>query len=62
LGDTFDEDVDELHFGFAESVGVGDVPGATGGGGVDSGAASGLKEGELDFLFSFQSLYRDLIK
>jgi len=43
LGDTFDEDVDELHFGLAESVGVGDVPGAAGGGGVDSGAASGLE-------------------
>ena len=28
LGDTFDEDVDELHFGLAESVGVGDVPGS----------------------------------
>ena len=30
LGDTFDEDVDELHFGLAESIGVGDVPGAAG--------------------------------
>jgi len=43
LGDTFDEDVDELHFGFAKSVGVGDVPGAAGGGRVDSSGSSGLE-------------------
>ena len=50
LGDTFDEDVDELHFGLAESIGVGDVPGAAGGGGVDSGGSSSLKRG-LDYVW-----------
>ena len=43
LGDTFDEDVDELDFGLAKSISVGDVPGATSGGGVNSSSTSGLK-------------------
>jgi len=43
LGNTLDEDVDELSLGLAESVSVGDVPSATGGGGVDTSGSSGLK-------------------
>jgi len=43
LGNTLDEDVDELGLGLAESIGVGDVPGATGGGGVDTSGSSGLE-------------------
>merc|ERR1719423_425758 len=31
LSDTFDEDVDQFDFGLAQSVGVGDIPGATSG-------------------------------
>ena len=42
LGNTLDEDVDELDFGLAESIGVGNVPGAAGGGGVDTSGSSGL--------------------
>jgi hypothetical protein len=45
LGDTLDEDVDELDFGLAESVSVGDVPGTAGGGGVDTSGSSGLEKG-----------------
>jgi hypothetical protein len=45
LGNTLDEDVDELDFGLAESVSVGDVPGTAGGGGVDTSGSSGLEKG-----------------
>ena len=42
LGNTLDEDVDELDFGLAESVSVGDVPGTTCRGGVDTSSSSCL--------------------
>merc|ERR1719423_381013 len=43
LGDTFDEDVDQFDFGLAQSVGVGDIPGATSGGRVNTSGTSCLE-------------------
>ena len=43
LCESLDEDVDELNFGLADAVGVGNVPGAAGGGGVDAGGAADLE-------------------
>ena len=40
---TFDEDVDQFDFGLAQSVGVGDIPGATSGGRVNTSGTSGLE-------------------
>ena len=44
LGNTLDEDVDEFDFRLAESISVGDVPGAAGGGRVDTSCSSGLEK------------------
>ena len=41
LGNSLDEDVDQLGLGFAKTVGVGDVPGATSGGRVDTSGTTG---------------------
>jgi len=46
VGSAFNEDVDELSLTLAKSVGVGDIPGATDGVGVDTTATTGL-EAEL---------------
>ena len=43
LSDTLDEDVDQLGLGLAQAVGVGDVPGAASGGGVDTSGTTGLE-------------------
>merc|ERR1719378_345703 len=43
LRDTFDENVDKLSFGLTKTVSVGDVPGATSGGGVDTSGTAGLE-------------------
>jgi len=55
LGNTLDEDVDELDFGLAESIGVGNVPGAAGGGGVDTSGSSGLETHSSEDLFEVRS-------
>ena len=44
LGDTLDEDVDELGLRLAKSISVGDVPGAAGGGRIDTSSSSGLEK------------------
>ena len=44
LSSALDEDVDEVDFGLAESISVGDVPGAAGGGRVDTSCSSGLEK------------------
>ena len=43
LGEAFDEDVDQLDLGFAQAVGVGNVPRSSGRGRVDSGGTAGLQ-------------------
>jgi hypothetical protein len=43
LSGALDEDVDEVDFGLAETVGVRDVPSTTGGGRVDSSGSTSLK-------------------
>ena len=43
LGDTLNEDVDQLNLGFAEAISVRDIPGATGRGGVNASGATGLE-------------------
>ena len=40
---TFDEDVNQFDFGLAQSVGVGNIPGATSGGRVNTSGTSGLE-------------------
>jgi len=55
LGNTLDEDVDELDFGLAESISIGDVPGAAGGGRVDTSGSSGLESHSSEDLFEVRS-------
>ena len=42
LSSALDEDVDEVDFGLAESISVGDVPGTAGRGGIDSSGSTSL--------------------
>jgi len=43
VGDSLSEGVHELSLGFAETVSVADIPGAAGGGGVDTSTATSLE-------------------
>lgn len=43
LSNTLDEEVAQIDLGVSETVGVGDVPGTTGGGGVNTGGSTGLE-------------------
>ena len=43
VSDSLNEDVDEGGLGLSKSVSVGDIPGATSGGGVDSSGTTGLE-------------------
>lgn len=55
LGNTLDEDVDELDFRLAESISVGDVPGAAGGGRIDTSSSSGLETHSSENLLEVRS-------